>query len=45
MKTHAELERDLADARRMIERLKAQLTAALDEVARLHKEITNTNTK
>lgn len=39
--TPAECQKELADRDRMIERLKAQLTAALDEIARLHKEITN----
>jgi hypothetical protein len=35
MKSQAQLERELADMARLVERLKAQLTAALEEVARM----------
>jgi hypothetical protein len=35
MKSQAQLERELADMARLVERLKAQLTAALEAVARM----------
>jgi hypothetical protein len=38
MKTREQLEQDIADRDRMIERLKHQLTRALEEVAKTYKE-------